>query len=162
MTRFVMEWFAISGLPLSCCKCFLSAYWCRSFIFVHAGNAALITDINASPPHKIDENLWRNREQIEEITLLLKKDKWPASVSCCTTTCLFRLSCTMSCPICSIYNWAVLSIFNIACVAIFTWSSVPYENKQEFCYELVKFANVHLMWINFYFSYHVVPDKHIR
>jgi len=28
-------------------------------------------------PHKIDENLWRNREQIEEILFLLDKGNWP-------------------------------------------------------------------------------------
>ncbi|KAJ4969709.1 hypothetical protein NE237_002808 [Protea cynaroides] len=29
------------------------------------------------PPHKIDENMWKNREHIEEIILLLEKCNWP-------------------------------------------------------------------------------------
>lgn len=75
---------------------------------MHAGNAALITDINASPPHKIDENLWRNREQIEEITLLLKKDKWPASVSCCTLP--VSLGCPVQCHALSV-QFAIVAVF---------------------------------------------------
>eukprot|EP00271_Cylindrocystis_brebissonii_P008809 TRINITY_DN23305_c0_g1_i1.p1 TRINITY_DN23305_c0_g1~~TRINITY_DN23305_c0_g1_i1.p1 ORF type:complete len:452 (-),score=97.88 TRINITY_DN23305_c0_g1_i1:813-2168(-) len=31
-------------------------------------------------PHKIDENMWKNREQIEECLFLLNKPNWPASV----------------------------------------------------------------------------------
>lgn len=33
--------------------------------------------------HKIDENMWRNREQIEEIIFLLDRSHWPPAVSFC-------------------------------------------------------------------------------
>lgn len=31
-------------------------------------------------PHKVDENMWKNREQIEEILFLLEAPHWPGSV----------------------------------------------------------------------------------
>eukprot|EP00270_Netrium_digitus_P009249 TRINITY_DN2808_c0_g1_i1.p1 TRINITY_DN2808_c0_g1~~TRINITY_DN2808_c0_g1_i1.p1 ORF type:complete len:444 (+),score=125.48 TRINITY_DN2808_c0_g1_i1:218-1549(+) len=33
------------------------------------------------PPHKIDENLWKNREQIEEMLYLLDKEHWPSTLA---------------------------------------------------------------------------------
>ncbi|KAK4798624.1 hypothetical protein SAY86_030950 [Trapa natans] len=30
-----------------------------------------------SPPHKVDENIWRNREHMEEIVFLLERPHWP-------------------------------------------------------------------------------------
>lgn len=33
------------------------------------------------PPHKIDENMWKNREQMEEILFLLDKSHRPVAVS---------------------------------------------------------------------------------
>lgn len=31
-------------------------------------------------PHKIDENMWKNREHIEEIIFLLDRTHWPTTV----------------------------------------------------------------------------------
>jgi hypothetical protein len=45
------------------------------------GNADLAAQLDLISPHKIDENTWRNREQVEEILFLLHKDNWPSSVS---------------------------------------------------------------------------------
>ncbi|KAH9550990.1 hypothetical protein CY35_10G101000 [Sphagnum magellanicum] len=42
------------------------------------GNSHVTTQLNFVPPHKIDENTWRNREQVEEILFLLQKDNWPS------------------------------------------------------------------------------------
>lgn len=33
------------------------------------------------PAHKIDENMWKNREQMEEILFLLNKSRRPVAVS---------------------------------------------------------------------------------
>ncbi|KAJ0235007.1 hypothetical protein HA466_0266450 [Hirschfeldia incana] len=41
------------------------------------GEAALIEEANREPPHKIDENMWKNREQMEEILFLLQPSRWP-------------------------------------------------------------------------------------
>eukprot|EP00249_Psilotum_nudum_P012266 c23683_g1_i1 orf=272-1675(+) len=38
----------------------------------------VVADIEFAAPHKIDENLWKNREQIEEILGLLDKTHWPS------------------------------------------------------------------------------------
>lgn len=57
-----------------------------------SGNAALIKKLEAPAPHKLDENLWRNREQIEEILSLVSNKRWPSSVS---YLFLFCLSCGM-------------------------------------------------------------------
>ncbi|KAI3474321.1 hypothetical protein Pfo_029109 [Paulownia fortunei] len=35
------------------------------------------TDAERQPPHKVDENMWKNREQIEEILFLLEVPHWP-------------------------------------------------------------------------------------
>ncbi|CAK9195303.1 unnamed protein product [Sphagnum troendelagicum] len=42
------------------------------------GNLHVTAQLNFVPPHKIDENTWRNREQVEEILFLLQKDNWPS------------------------------------------------------------------------------------
>jgi hypothetical protein len=44
------------------------------------GNADLAAQLDLISPHKIDENTWRNREQVEEILFLLHKDNWPSSL----------------------------------------------------------------------------------
>jgi hypothetical protein len=44
------------------------------------GNLHVTAQLNFVPPHKIDENTWRNREQVEEILFLLQKDNWPSMV----------------------------------------------------------------------------------
>ena len=51
-----------------------------------AGDDGLVEKMTFTPPHKIDENLWKNREQLEEILNLLEKDHWPAAVSRATTS----------------------------------------------------------------------------
>lgn len=37
-------------------------------------------DADRSAPHKIDENMWRNREHMEEIVFLLERSRWPPAV----------------------------------------------------------------------------------
>ncbi|CAK9205892.1 unnamed protein product [Sphagnum jensenii] len=44
------------------------------------GNTDLAAQLDLISPHKIDENTWRNREQVEEILFLLRKDNWPSSL----------------------------------------------------------------------------------
>ncbi|XP_010490477.1 PREDICTED: uncharacterized protein LOC104768250 isoform X1 [Camelina sativa] len=41
------------------------------------GETSLIDEANRQPPHKIDENMWKNREQMEEILFLLEPSRWP-------------------------------------------------------------------------------------
>ncbi|XP_010496822.1 PREDICTED: uncharacterized protein LOC109124442 [Camelina sativa] len=41
------------------------------------GETSLIDEANRQPPHKIDENMWKNREQMEEILFLLQPSRWP-------------------------------------------------------------------------------------
>ncbi|KAJ4832498.1 hypothetical protein Tsubulata_000046 [Turnera subulata] len=40
----------------------------------------LVQEAEAQPAHKIDENMWKNREQMEEILFLLEKSRWPESL----------------------------------------------------------------------------------
>ncbi|KAG9140192.1 hypothetical protein Leryth_021754 [Lithospermum erythrorhizon] len=42
-----------------------------------SGETTIAQEANCEPPHKIDENLWKNREQIEEIIFLLEPSHWP-------------------------------------------------------------------------------------
>ncbi|XP_044498347.1 uncharacterized protein LOC123220296 isoform X1 [Mangifera indica] len=35
-------------------------------------------EADRQPPHKIDENMWKNREHMEEILFLLERSHWPA------------------------------------------------------------------------------------
>ncbi|KAL2319442.1 hypothetical protein Fmac_028411 [Flemingia macrophylla] len=41
------------------------------------GESDLINEADQQPPHKIDENLWKNREYIEEAIYLLESSNWP-------------------------------------------------------------------------------------
>ncbi|MFS7987279.1 putative GOLD domain-containing protein [Helianthus anomalus] len=41
------------------------------------GERCLLQEVDSQPPHKIDENMWKNREQIEEIIFLLETSHWP-------------------------------------------------------------------------------------
>lgn len=41
------------------------------------GESLLIQEAECRPPHKIDENMWKNREHIEEILFLLERSNWP-------------------------------------------------------------------------------------
>lgn len=45
-----------------------------------SGEESLARDAELELPHKIDENLWRNREHIEEILSLLEKSHWPRTL----------------------------------------------------------------------------------
>ncbi|XP_020521754.1 uncharacterized protein LOC18432474 isoform X1 [Amborella trichopoda] len=45
-----------------------------------AGEAILAQEAESTSPHKIDENLWKNREHIEEILFLLEKSHWPTQL----------------------------------------------------------------------------------
>ncbi|XP_023517641.1 uncharacterized protein LOC111781338 isoform X2 [Cucurbita pepo subsp. pepo] len=42
--------------------------------------STLLDEANQPPPHKIDENMWKNRENVEEILFLLEKSRWPQEV----------------------------------------------------------------------------------
>lgn len=41
------------------------------------GESDLINEADQQPPHKIDENMWKNREYIEETIYLLESSNWP-------------------------------------------------------------------------------------
>ncbi|KAJ9543021.1 hypothetical protein OSB04_022728 [Centaurea solstitialis] len=41
------------------------------------GERWLLKEAEMQPPHKIDENMWKNREHIEEIIFLLQTSHWP-------------------------------------------------------------------------------------
>ncbi|KAH9737151.1 hypothetical protein WN944_004439 [Citrus x changshan-huyou] len=40
----------------------------------------LIEEADRQPPHKIDENMWKNREHMEETIFLLERSHWPATL----------------------------------------------------------------------------------
>ncbi|KAF9592284.1 hypothetical protein IFM89_013510 [Coptis chinensis] len=42
--------------------------------------SVLAHEADCEPPHKIDENMWKNREHIEETLFLLDKPNWPQSL----------------------------------------------------------------------------------
>ncbi|KAL3826217.1 hypothetical protein ACJIZ3_022246 [Penstemon smallii] len=44
------------------------------------GESLLVQDAEQQPPHKVDENMWKNREQIEEIIFLLEPSHWPRAL----------------------------------------------------------------------------------
>lgn len=55
------------------------------YIFLFAchgipGESLLLEEASHQPPHKIDENMWKNRESIEEILYLLERSHWPTLV----------------------------------------------------------------------------------
>ncbi|XP_030466821.1 uncharacterized protein LOC115685828 [Syzygium oleosum] len=50
------------------------------------GEKLLIEEADRTPPHKIDENMWKNREQMEEIVFLLEKSQWPPALQQQSTT----------------------------------------------------------------------------
>ncbi|PRQ45733.1 hypothetical protein RchiOBHm_Chr3g0494831 [Rosa chinensis] len=46
------------------------------------GEERLVVDeLESPPPHKVDESMWKNREHMEEVVLLLDRPHWPQSVS---------------------------------------------------------------------------------
>lgn len=44
------------------------------------GESVLIQEAERQPPHKIDENMWKNRENLEEIIFLLDRSHFPAGL----------------------------------------------------------------------------------
>ncbi|OAE23402.1 hypothetical protein AXG93_1660s1610 [Marchantia polymorpha subsp. ruderalis] len=44
------------------------------------GNKQMMEELQIIVPHKIDENLWKNREQIEEILHLFEEGSWPKAL----------------------------------------------------------------------------------
>jgi hypothetical protein len=52
----------------------------RKDISLTEGDSLLVREAECEPPHKIDENMWKNREQIEEIIYLLESSHWPKAV----------------------------------------------------------------------------------
>ncbi|PIN01039.1 hypothetical protein CDL12_26455 [Handroanthus impetiginosus] len=49
------------------------------------GEMLLVQEAERQPPHKVDENMWKNREQIEEILFLLEAPHWPRAFQQQTT-----------------------------------------------------------------------------
>lgn len=49
-------------------------------IILIVGEKLLLDEADCRPPHKIDENMWKNREHIEEIIFLLERPHWPPLV----------------------------------------------------------------------------------
>ncbi|KAK4724610.1 hypothetical protein R3W88_027389 [Solanum pinnatisectum] len=50
------------------------------------GEISLVLEAESHPPHKVDENLWKNREQLEEILFLLESSNWPPALQWQSTT----------------------------------------------------------------------------
>ncbi|KAL0347615.1 UNVERIFIED_CONTAM: hypothetical protein Scaly_1777500 [Sesamum calycinum] len=44
------------------------------------GESLLVEEAERQPPHKVDENMWKNREQIEEILFMLEVPNWPRAL----------------------------------------------------------------------------------
>lgn len=49
-------------------------------LFLIPGESTLINEAQTQPPHKIDENMWKNREYIEETIFLLEPSNCPHPV----------------------------------------------------------------------------------
>ncbi|GFP87383.1 hypothetical protein PHJA_000882000 [Phtheirospermum japonicum] len=45
------------------------------------GESLLVQEAECEPPHKVDENMWKNREQLEEIIFLLEASHWPRELT---------------------------------------------------------------------------------
>ena len=45
-----------------------------------ADERIVVEHVDREPPHKIDENMWKNREHMEEIVYLLDRSHWPSRV----------------------------------------------------------------------------------
>lgn len=50
------------------------------------GERLLVDQVDCPPPHKIDENMWKNREHIEEIIFLLDRSHWPTTLQQLSST----------------------------------------------------------------------------
>ncbi|XP_024975607.1 uncharacterized protein LOC112513545 isoform X1 [Cynara cardunculus var. scolymus] len=55
----------------------LSNHLCTTTTSLPQGERLLLKEVEMLPPHKIDENMWKNREHIEEIIFLLESSHWP-------------------------------------------------------------------------------------
>ncbi|PKI44594.1 uncharacterized protein LOC116206866 [Punica granatum] len=44
------------------------------------GESELVEEADRSAPHKVDENMWKNREHMEEIVFLLDRSRWPPAL----------------------------------------------------------------------------------
>ncbi|XP_021837576.1 uncharacterized protein [Spinacia oleracea] len=44
------------------------------------GESLVVDGVDHQPPHKIDENMWKNREHIEEIIFMLQPPQWPTTL----------------------------------------------------------------------------------
>ena len=49
-------------------------------VVVILDESLLVHEADREPPHKIDENMWKNREHMEETLFLLETSNWPAVV----------------------------------------------------------------------------------
>jgi hypothetical protein len=58
----------------------------KFYVTVILDESLLVHEADRQPPHKIDENMWKNREHIEEILFLLETSHWPAVVRYKTPT----------------------------------------------------------------------------
>ncbi|CAI0431134.1 unnamed protein product [Linum tenue] len=45
-----------------------------------SSESSLVDEAGCQPPRKVDENMWKNREQLEEILFLLEKSRWPRAL----------------------------------------------------------------------------------
>ena len=76
---------------------------------IFSGETLLIRESEKQPPHKIDENLWKNREQIEEIIFLLETSNWPTSV-CGYWEHFFWFLARVMLGVCFRWIWTMLSV----------------------------------------------------
>jgi len=75
--RFLFFFFFISlVLP----NLFAYIYFVHVWIVLLLGERILINEADQQPPHKMDENMWKNREYIEETIFLLQSSNWPEAV----------------------------------------------------------------------------------
>lgn len=59
---------------------YMSNELCKGSLPLPEGERLLLQEAESQPPHKMDENMWKNREQIEEIVFLLESSHWPKSL----------------------------------------------------------------------------------
>ncbi|KAJ0501990.1 putative GOLD domain-containing protein [Helianthus annuus] len=65
---------------------YLQMYYDQFDILYVSGERYLVQEVDSQPPHKIDENMWKNREHIEEIIFLLETSHWPKLLQQQSTT----------------------------------------------------------------------------
>ncbi|KAL6998543.1 hypothetical protein U1Q18_008671 [Sarracenia purpurea var. burkii] len=67
---------------------------CKDFPLTE-GESLLVHEAECQPPHKIDENMWKNREQIEEILFLLESSHWSEVLQQQSTSEVAKLASTL-------------------------------------------------------------------